>query len=220
MGVQGNRDDRTSGSKGLLDLGYQDFYFLRQWTKLTVSKLKEAVIIATDETAKWAKVNASKDLARFLNIPYKVTRERVKIKLKRRMITGENSAATARIWYGINDLSLKHLKPQQLEGGVKTSGAGIVMRGFISKSLDGHVFKRTGDKRLPIEKQTLSIEEKAWNYLITEFEPKLQAYWLDRFYSTLDSMAGNMQGATKEFSDTRGLMPTLYFDPKTKLSRN
>jgi len=220
MGVYGNRDDRETGRKGLIDLNYNDFYNLRAWTKLSVSKLKEAVVTATDETARWAKVNAAKDVARLLNIPYKVTRERVKIKLKRRMITGESGAATARIWYGMNNLSLKYLNPKQLEGGVKTNGAGIIMRGFISKGLDGHVFKRTSDKRLPIQKQELSIEQKVWDYLVNDFEPKLQEYWLERFYSTLDSMAGNMQGSTAAFaSQGNRIMPTLYFNPEGRWLR-
>ena len=215
MGVQGNRNDTDIARKGLLDFDYSDFRKIMAWSELTMEDMKSSIRRATDDTANWANKSAANDLARELNLPYPVLRKRVK--MKRRMITGGGKLATARIWYGINDISLKYLKPKQEEGGVFTSGAGIIMRGFISPTLDGHVFKRTGRGRLPIQKQNLSVEHKAWNYLVTTYEPKLSAYFMDRFYFYIESLSGKDFGSA---APALGINPRgLFSDLSSKWMR-
>ena len=195
MGVYGNRYElERYARKGLLDFDYSDFRKIKDWAGVTMDELKEAIRMATEETAAWANKESAKDLAQELRVPYPAMRKRIKV--KRRMITGGSSLATARIWYGINALSLKYLKPKQLEGGVQTQGKGIVMSAFISPKLKGHVFKRTGPGRLPIERQELSVEDKAAQFLATNFEPKVADYYMDRFFYYIDRMSGKELGTS------------------------
>ncbi len=211
MGVQGNRYDAGYAQKGLLDFDYSDFSKVKEWSGLTMEEIKEAIRLATDDTAVWANKESAADLSKHLRVPYRAMRKRVKV--KRRMMTFSGSLATARIWYGINPLDAKYLAPKQLEGGVQTQGKGIIMKGFISPELKGHVFKRTGASRLPIEKQTLDVEDKAASFLETTFEPKVAEYYLDAFYARIDQMMGNDRGtASAKFSGT--LRPQAIFERK------
>lgn len=195
MGVQGNRYEPGFANRGLLDFDFSDFAKVKEWAGITMEELKEAVRLATMDTASWANKESAKDLGRELNVPYPAMRKRVKV--KRRMMTFEGALATARIWYGINPVSLKYLKPKQLEGGVQTQGKGIVMKGFISDKLKGHVFKRKGDARLPIEKQSLDVEHKAAAFLASTFEPKVSDYFMERFFYYVDRMSGNEIGSSQ-----------------------
>lgn len=211
MGVQGNRLSQGFATRGLLDFDYSDFRKVKEWAGLTMGELKEAIRMATEETAAWANKESAKDLAQELRVPYPTMRKRIKV--KRRMVTSGGSLATARIWYGINNLSLKYLKPKQMEGGVQTQGKGIVMRAFISPKLKGHVFKRTGQSRLPIERQELSVEDKAASFLASNFEPKVSAYFMDRFFFYVDRLSGKSLGTS---SATLGgtVKPRTLFERK------
>lgn len=212
MGVQGNRYDAGFAQKGLLDFDQGDFRKVKEWSGLTMEEIKEAIRIATEDTAAWANKESAVELSKHLRVPYRAMRKRVKV--KRRMITWSSSMATARIWYGINPLDAKYLAPKQLSGGVQTQGKGIIMRGFISPELKGHVFKRTGPSRLPIEKQSLSVEDKAASYLETTFEPRVAEYYLDTFYARIDQMMGNDRGtASAQFSGS--IRPQAIFERKT-----
>lgn len=191
MGVQGNRYEPGFANKGLLDFDYSDFRKVKEWAGITMEELKEAVRLATMDTASWANKESAKDLGRELKVPYPAMRKRIKV--KRRMITAGGSLATARIWYGINAVSLKYLKPKQDSSGVTTT-ATTVPGAFISQKMKQNVFKRKGDARLPIEKQTLDVEDRAATFLQTSFEPKVSAYFLDRFYFYIDRMSGNDEG--------------------------
>ena len=63
-----------------------------------------------------------------------------------------------RVWLGLNPMSYKHIgTPQQLRKGVR-SGKHFAQGAFI---WNGHVFKRRGRRRFPIDKITLDIEDKA-----------------------------------------------------------
>lgn len=192
MGVQGNRLSEGFSTQGLLNFDFSDFHKIKDWSGLTMESLKEAVRMATEDTGVWANKEAAKDLGRELGVPYPAARKRVKV--KRRMVTWGGSLANARIWYGINPLDAKYLKPKQLPGGVQTKGAGIIMRGFISAKMKGHVFKRRGPGRLPIDKQSLDVEHKTVAFLQGTFEPKVAAYYMDRFYFYIDRLMGNTEG--------------------------
>ena len=193
MGVQGNRYEPGFANKGLLDFTIGNFRSVKEWADITMEELKEAIRLATKDTASWANKESAKDLGRELNVPYPAMRKRIKV--KRRVITWTGSMGEARIWYGINPISLKYLKPKQDGSGVTTS-AKAVPGGFISEKMKRNVFKRTGSARLPIEKQTLDVEDKAASYLETNFEPKVSAYFMDRFFYYIDRMSGRAEGTT------------------------
>jgi hypothetical protein len=193
VGVQGNRYEPGFANKGLLDFDFSDFRKVKDWAEITMDELKEAVRLATQDTASWANKESAKDLGRELQVPYPAMRKRIKV--KRRMMTFDGALATARIWYGINALSLKYLKPKQDASGVKTT-AKTVPGAFISDKLKQNVFKRKGSARLPIEKQTLDVEAKAASFLQGTFEPKVSAYFLDRFFFYVDRMSGRESGSS------------------------
>lgn len=210
MGVHGNRYEPGFANKGLLDFDYSDFRKVKEWAGITMEELKEAVRLATTDTASWANKESAKDLGRELKVPYPAMRKRIKV--KRRMITGGSSLATARIWYGINAVSLKYLKPKQDASGVTTT-AKAVPGAFISEKMKKNVFKRKGDARLPIEKQTLDVEDEAATFLQNTFEPKVSAYFLDRFYFYIDRMSGNAEGTAAAELGTR-IKPQGLFQRK------
>ena len=54
MGVQGNRLSQGFATRGLLDFDYSDFRKVKEWAGLTMGELKEAIRMATEETAAWA----------------------------------------------------------------------------------------------------------------------------------------------------------------------
>lgn len=194
MGVQGNRYEPGFANRGLLDFDFGDFAKVKDWAGITMEELKEAVRLATQDTASWANKESAKDLGQELKVPYPAMRKRIKV--KRRMTTFAGSLATARIWYGINAVSLKYLKPKQDGAGVNTTAMNVP-GAFISEKLKKNVFKRKGDARLPIEKQTLDVEDKAASFLATNFEPKVAAYFMDRFYFYIDRMSGNEIGTSQ-----------------------
>lgn len=194
MGVQGNRYEPGFANRGLLDFDFGDFRKVKEWAGITMEELKEAVRLATADTASWANKESAKDLGQELKVPYPAMRRRIKV--KRRMMTFDGSLATARIWYGINAVSLKYLKPKQDGVGVTTT-AKAIPGAFIARTMKGNVFKRTGPERLPIEKQTLDVEEKAASFLANTFEPKVSAYFMDRFFFYVDRMSGREEGSSQ-----------------------
>lgn len=193
MGVQGNRYDVGFAQNGLLNFDVGDFRKVKDWAGITMEELKDAVRVATEKTAAWANRESAKDLGRELEVPYPAMRKRIKV--KRRMVTFGGAMAEARIWYGINPVGLKYLKPKVIGDGVTTT-AGDVPGGFISDKLKRHVFKRRGPGRLPIDKQSLDVEGKAARYLEGTFEPKVAAYFVDEFYRQVDLLSGRDVGST------------------------
>lgn len=210
MGVQGNRYEPGFANRGLLDFDFGDFAKVKEWAGITMEELKEAVRLATVDTASWANKESAKDLGQLLKVPYPAMRKRVKV--KRRMMTFEGALATARIWYGINPVSLKYLKPKQDGAGVTTT-AKSVPGAFISDKLKGNVFKRKGSARFPIEKQTLDVEDKAASFLASTFEPKVSAYFMDRFFFYIDRMSGNEIGSSQSALGGK-IQPRSLFERK------
>lgn len=168
---------------------------------LDQNEVKEILRLAMDDTAMWANKESAKDLGRGLGVPYPTMRKRIKAK---KAGVGKD----ARIWYGINALALKYLKPKQTDGGVSTT-AMSVPGAFIVPKLNSHVFKRTGEKRTMtrgnyrgqvrevIEKQELSVADQATVILGSIVTPKVSAYFMDRLFFYLDRFSGNAEGTSR-----------------------
>lgn len=122
----------------------------------------KAYVYALNRTANKIKSRSAKETAREMKIrPAKVVRERYKVyraKFRQR---------TATVSVGTQHIPLKRLKPKQNRKGVRASGRvyeGAFMGprpGAIALSLHGHVFRRKGDARLPIEKLSIAIKDRA-----------------------------------------------------------
>jgi hypothetical protein len=168
---------------------------------LAPDEVKEILRLAMDDTAMWANKESAKDLGRGLGVPYPAMRKRIKAK---KAGVGKN----ARIWYGINAIGLKYLKPKQTGGGVSTT-AMSVPGAFIVPKLNSHVFKRTGEKRTMtrgnyrgqvrevIAKQELSVVDQATVILGSIVTPKVAAYFMDRLFFYLDRFSGQTEGTSR-----------------------
>lgn len=67
---------------------------------------------------------------------------------------------SGKVWFGFNPISAGRLDPQQTSSGVTADGFQFP-GAFVVDSLEGNVFKRRGRGRLPIDKQEVTIAEKA-----------------------------------------------------------
>ena len=168
---------------------------------LDENEVKEILRLAMDDTAMWANKESAKDLGRGLGVPYPAMRKRIKTK---KAGVGKD----ARIWYGINALGLKYLKPKQTGDGVTTT-AKAVPGAFIVPKLNSHVFKRTGEKRTMtkgnyrgqvrevIAKQELPVADQATVILGSIVTPKVSAYFMDRLFFYLDRFSGKTEGTSR-----------------------
>ena len=168
---------------------------------LDENEVKEILRLAMDDTAMWANKESAKDLGRALNVPYPAMRKRIKAK---RAGQGGN----ARIWYGINAIGLKYLKPKEDGSGVTTT-AKSVPGAFIVPKLNSHVFKRTGEKRAMtrgnyrgqvrevIAKQELDVADQATVILGSIVTPKVAAHFMERLFFYLDRFSGSAEGTSR-----------------------
>lgn len=83
------------------------------------------------------------------------------------------------VWFGLNPVNLKDMKPKQDAEGV-TAGPARVPGAFIVKKLGGHVFKRKAGPRSTIVKQVFDIRDKGqdaarsvYEKLLIDFEATL-----------------------------------------------
>ncbi len=124
--------------------------------------------------ASWLRAKSIRGLSRELEVGSKVLRRRLKAFRLRKTADG----ASVGVWYGLDPIALVHLGARQSKAGVK-AGQHAVAGAFIAGKGDGkQVFKRVGKARLPIEKQTLDVQEKANRWIeddligTAEFETK------------------------------------------------
>ena len=155
-------------SRGYLDISRtaQRTFARRSGVDGSISKavrdsVKQAIFGLKNELKSGLAVS---ELSRFTGIDPSIIRkyQRVGIYSKDRGI---------RVWYGLNDIPLKNLKPIQNESGI-VAGPAKVAGGFIVKALNKQVFKRVGSKRSmrsgtyrgkmrqPIKKQVYSIRKE------------------------------------------------------------
>lgn len=123
----------------------------------TPEQCKKALRSALSKMARWLQTRTTKGLSAELQIQQKIIRRRLK---KTNIVTTADGYAI-KLWYGLNDISLIHLGARETKKGV-TAGKRKVDGAFIAK---GQVFKRTGKARLPIEKQVVTIQKQANDYL-------------------------------------------------------
>ncbi|QOE32741.1 hypothetical protein CPT_Mano_008 [Achromobacter phage Mano] len=128
----------------------------------TEQQAERALRSTLGKMAAWLRVRSLRGLAPHLQVTQKVLRRRLKsFRLKATPGGGEIT-----VWYGLDPIGLIYLGAKQTGAGV-TAGAHKRKSAFIANGRNGNrqVFKRTGKARLPIEKQTLDVQEKAQTYI-------------------------------------------------------
>lgn len=188
--------DRFYGGNALFTISSWNLSGLKAATGTTFEEITWALRQAKTATAGWANTAAAKELSRHLKLPYSVLRRRVKV--KRRIFASGSEHDTATVWFGVNAVDLKYLKPVQTPTGVTTS-VKTVDGGFINPGIRGHVFKRRGVARLPIDKQSYDVQAQADEYIEREFLPRLQQFYLTSLEDYLSRVSGKPTSVFSKF---------------------
>lgn len=144
----------------------------------STKQIEAAMRSSVSRVTRWAGNEAARRISKATKITGKVIKGRMRVE-----VMGKDGVL-GRVWAGLQAIPLKAMKPRQTRSGV-TAGPAKVPGAFISKKIGGHVFKRKGPKRLPIEKQTYriidpgldamgSLEREIGDRLMREFEHQLQ----------------------------------------------
>jgi hypothetical protein len=113
----------------------------------TQKQIEPAMRSAVSRVTRWAGNEAARRISKATKVTGKVIKGRMRVE-----VMGKDGVL-GRVWAGLRNIPLAAMKPRETKSGV-TAGPAKVPGGFIAKK---QVFKRTGKKRLPIEKQTFSI---------------------------------------------------------------
>jgi len=167
---------------------YDEDKFLAQMQSFDVFKydVKEALRYAVKWTTAAVNSDVRGELRKITGLSAKIIRGRIDVSFRYENHQG-------RIWIGLNPIDLKRMNPRQLKGSVK---AGPVKRegAWIGKGkLGGHVFKRLGPGRLPIEKQVYNIEEQG-EVAVETVKAKVQDYLKRYFIEYLERRRGSAKG--------------------------
>jgi len=176
-------------------IDFNDLHKAAEKMGLTEQDLNNIIRLAMDDTAKWANKQAAKRLGHTLKVPYPAMRKRVKAKKS-------GQGRDAKVWFGLNEISLRYLKPKEDSSGVTTTAKSVPGAFIGGYKLGLGVFKRTGEKREMksgrykgkkrevIEKQTLSIVGEAEAVLSTIVTEEVNDYYLERIVHYFGRHAG------------------------------
>jgi hypothetical protein len=105
--------------------------------------------------SRWAITHLAREISKETKLPNAVIKKRIKSFFS-------PDRKSSKIWLGLEPVSAMHLAPKQVPTGVSAKG-NIFKGAFIAKGVHGRaqVFKRLGKDRLPLQKQTISIEKDA-----------------------------------------------------------
>lgn len=151
----------------------------KQFQVLTGKEVRLAQASALNKGGLEVRKAAVKGTAKPLGIKQKLIRQRIRIKRARA------KKLVARVWGGTQGISLMHLKPKEVGGGVQ-AGQFLVPDGFIATTtnnpkystkgrtqpasqLVGHkqVFRRKTDKRYPLDAQKVAIRVQMRKHMIS-----------------------------------------------------
>lgn len=189
MSYEGNKFESKASTNLLALFVFEDWSGLRELLGVLQKDMKAALRTAVRQTGQWAKREGARGLAKATSTPLNVLRKGLRIKFQYQSVKG---FSTARLWYGLNDISLKYLGAREQKKGLRARGV-TYKGGFISSALDGHAFQRVGKERLPIKRLDMTIQEKGTAYL-TEFEQKVGAKFVELFFAALDKASGRDAG--------------------------
>ena len=189
MSTEGNRFEPAAAHNLLALFVFEDWQRVKDLLGVLQKDMKAALKTAVRQTGQWANREGARGLAKATNTPLNVLRKGLRFKFQYQSVKG---FATARLWYGLNAISLKYLGARQQKKGVRARG-NTYQGGFISGALGGHAFKRVGKGRLPIVELDHTIADKGNAYL-AEFEAKVAAKFVELFFAALDKASGREAG--------------------------
>lgn len=107
----------------------------------------------------------------------------IRRRLRARRVSGSGGLAGRELWFGTNDMAFGAFKGRPVEnsGGVSFRGSTIA-GAFIAK---GKVFKRSTSSALPIEEQTVPVEEQMNRFIEAEILPEVAQLVMDNFIRDL-----------------------------------
>lgn len=187
MSTEGNRFEPAASQNLLALFVFSDWSRIRELLGVLQKDMKAALRVAVRQAGQWANREGARGLAKAVNVPLRTLRQGLRIKFQYQSVKG---FATARLWYGLNEISAKYLGVKQAKGGVRFRGQSIA-GGFISSN--GHAFKRTGKERLPIQQVGMAVVEQG-NQFLAEFETKVAAKFVEFFFAALDKISGRSAG--------------------------
>ena len=166
---------------------------------LLPAQMKSALRTASRQAGQWANREGSRGLAKAVGVPMKILREGMRVKFRYRSTKGYGSA---NVWFGLNGISLEHLRAKQQKSGVKAAGtkyAGgfIVTKVGVANSkrrgMIGKAFARKGDARTPVSKLKYQINERGMAFIQT-FSDQVGQKFVDLFFSQIDKIQGRDAG--------------------------
>lgn len=192
MSTEGNRFQKEASTNLLALFVFQDWQRIRDLLGVLQKDMKAALKTATRQAGQWANREGARRLAKEANVPLKNLRKGLRLKFQYQSVKG---FSTARLWYGLNDISLKYLGAKQTRKGVRARGETIA-GAFVTPTIGNHVFKRTGKERLPIVRQEKTIADKGTAFL-KKFEAEVAEKFVDLFFLALDKAGGRDAGESR-----------------------
>lgn len=161
------------------DIDWQDLLRIGEDLQASDRQIKFAMSRALRRTEATLRKMSSKGLPPLLGLrTASVLRKRLK-SIKVRAGAGEDGVT---LWYGLNPLPVSSFKgPMKQEDGGAWKRDFYFDDAFVAKSGkkgQNTIFKRKGKDRLPIEEQTIAIEDDAFVYIEDEvFDKVLDIFW-------------------------------------------
>lgn len=192
MSTEGNKFEPAAAQNVLALFLFDDWAKVKNLLGVMQKDMKSALRTAVRQTGQWANREGARGLAKATNTPLKVLRQGLRVKFQYQSVKG---FSTARLWYGLNSISVKHLGAKQQKKGVRARGA-TYRGGFISPKLGGHAFQRVGKARVPLAQISHDINDKGQSYL-SQFETSVAAKFVELFFLALDKVSGREAGESE-----------------------
>lgn len=197
MAVEGDKFEFAS-VHGLLALFQSnDFYKIQSALGLLRKDIKAALVTAMRQTMKWAEREGAKRFAAATGVPYRVMRQRLRVKYRYQSIKGE--FPEGRVWFGLNPISLKYLGAKETKESGVTSRFGKYPNGFLSEKMGGHFYQRRGKDRLPLDRIEYGIEEIGSD-IVDNFKDALSAKYMEFFFAAIDKTTGRESGTSAQIA--------------------
>lgn len=193
MSTEGSRFEPGAATNLLALFSFQDWARIRELLGVLQKDMKAALRVATRQAGQWANREGARRLAKEAGVPLRTLRQGLRLKFQYQSVKG---FATARLWYGLNEISLKYLGARQNKSGVRATGQQTIKSAFVAPTIGGHVFKRAGKDRLPIVQQNRPIAEKGMAFL-ERFEAEVTEKFVDFFFLALDKSSGRDAGDSR-----------------------
>lgn len=183
---------RFDSSNGLFELlGHGDFSKAEHLLGLIPEQVTKAVRTATTKAMRWAEREGAKRLATVSQLSVRQLREATRYKARVRNREGQ---IRGQVWFGLNDVAVKWAGATQTPTGV-SSRAGQFPQAFIVDKLGGHVFRRKGAAKLPIEKVTYGIVGVS-EMVLAKVADEAGRMFQQLLFSELDKLTGKGEGTS------------------------